>query len=238
MRPALLGIIGCGAMGRLIARHIREQLPSYRLGGLFSRTTAHAEGLALELGDVPVLGLQQLIETCDLLVEATSAAAMPDIVRACLAAGKAVVPLSVGGFSLDPALLRDVEAARAAVHVPSGAIAGLDGIRAMREMGLDAVTLTTVKHPRSPAHSGRSADHVPRSAASVQRHGGRGDPAFPRKRERRGQPRPGGARFFPYAGAPVRGSLCGRDATPYFGQGRGLHIGNDDPPGPVAPESA
>ena len=130
MRPAFLGIIGCGAMGRLIARHIREQLPSYRLGGLFSRTTAHAEGLALELGDVPVLGLQQLIETCDLLVEATSAAAMPDIVRACLAAGKAVVPLSVGGFSLDPALLRDVEAARAAVHVPSGAIAGLDGIRA------------------------------------------------------------------------------------------------------------
>ena len=112
MRPALLGIIGCGAMGRLIARHIREQLPSYRLGGLFSRTTAHAEGLALELGDVPVLGLQQLIETCDLLVEATSAAAMPDIVRACLAAGKAVVPLSVGGFSLDPALLRDVEAVK------------------------------------------------------------------------------------------------------------------------------
>ena len=120
MRPALLGIIGCGAMGRLIARHIREQLPSYRLGGLFSRTTAHTEGLALELGDVPVLGLQQLIETCDLLVEATSAAAMPDIVRACLAAGKAVVPLSVGGFSLDPALLRDVEAARAALEAAPG----------------------------------------------------------------------------------------------------------------------
>ena len=76
-----------------------------------------------------MLGLQPLIETCDLLVEATSAAAMPDIMRACLAAGKAVVPLSVGGFSLDPALLRDVETARAAVHVPSGAIAGLDGIR-------------------------------------------------------------------------------------------------------------
>ena len=120
MRPAFLGIIGCGAMGRLIARHIREQLPSYRLGGLFSRTTAHAEGLALELGDVPVLGLQQLIETCDLLVEATSAAAMPDIVRSCLAAGKAVVPLSVGGFSLDPALLRDVEAARAALEAAPG----------------------------------------------------------------------------------------------------------------------
>ena len=244
MRPAFLGIIGCGAMGRLIARHIREQLPSYRLGGLFSRTTAHAEGLALELGDVPVLGLQQLIETCDLLVEATSAAAMPDIVRACLAAGKAVVPLSVGGFSLDPALLRDVEAARAAVHVPSGAIAGLDGIRAMREMGLDAVTLTTVKHPRSLGQMPPLSELIPPTAEEAlimspeARLLFRGDPAFPRKRERRGQPRLGGARFFPYAGAPVRGSLCGRDAAPYFGQGRGLHIGNDDPPGPVAPESA
>ena len=169
MRPAFLGIIGCGAMGRLIARHIREQLPSYRLGGLFSRTTAHAEGLALELGDVPVLGLQQLIETCDLLVEATSAAAMPDIVRACLAAGKAVVPLSVGGFSLDPALLRDVEAARAAVHVPSGAIAGLDGIRAMREMGLDAVTLTTVKHPRSLGQMPPLSELIPPTAEEAIR---------------------------------------------------------------------
>lgn len=249
MRPAFLGIIGCGAMGRLIARHIREQLPSYRLGGLFSRTTAHAEGLALELGDVPVLSLQQLIETCDLLVEATSAAAMPDIVRACLAAGKAVVPLSVGGFSLDPALLRDVEAARAAVHVPSGAIAGLDGIRAMREMGLDAVTLTTVKHPRSLGQMPPLSELIPPTAEEALimspearlLFSGTAEEAirpFPRKRERRGQPRPGGARFFPYAGAPVRGSLCGRDAAPYFGQGRGLHIGNDDPPGPVAPESA
>ncbi len=149
MRPAILGIIGCGAIGRLIARHVREHMPSYRLGGLFSRTPAHAEDLARELGDVPVLDLPHLIASCDLLVEAASAAAMPDIVRACIGAGKAVVTLSAGGFSLDPDLLRDVEAASAPVHVPSGAIAGLDGIRAMREMGLDAVILTTVKHPRS-----------------------------------------------------------------------------------------
>lgn len=149
MRPTVLGIIGCGAMGRLIALHVREHLPQYRLGGLFSRTAEHAETLASELGEVPVLALQRLIESCDVLVEAASAAAMPGIVRACLAAGKDVVPLSVGGFALDPDLLHDVEASRAAVHVPSGAIAGLDGIRAMREMGLDAVTLTTVKHPRS-----------------------------------------------------------------------------------------
>lgn len=164
MRPTILGIIGCGAMGRLIALHVREQLPSYRLGGFFSRTSAHAEVLARELGEVPVLALQQLIESCDVLVEAASAAAMPDIVRACLAAGKDVVPLSVGGFALDPELLHDVETARASVHVPSGAIAGLDGIRAMREMGLDAVTLTTVKHPRSLGQIPPLAELAPPSA--------------------------------------------------------------------------
>ena len=57
-----------------------------------------------------------------------------------------------------------VEAARAAVHVPSGAIAGLDGIRAMREMGLDAVTLTTVKHPRSLGQMPPLSELIPPTA--------------------------------------------------------------------------
>ncbi|MFQ8736512.1 MAG: homoserine dehydrogenase [Bilophila wadsworthia] len=226
-----MGSSDAAQWGRLIARHIREQLPSYRLGGLF-RTTAHAEGLALELGDVPVLGLQQLIETCDLLVEATSAAAMPDIVRSCLAAGKAVVPLSVGGFSLDPALLRDVEAARAAVHVPSGAIAGLDGIRAMREMGLDAVTLTTVKHPRSLGQMPPLSELIPPTAEeALIMSPKRGCCSAAVEEAIRRFPANVNVAVslawrgsvFPVRGCAIRGSLCGRDSAPYFGQGRGAH---------------
>lgn len=48
--------------------------------------------------------------------------------------------------------------------MPSGAIAGLDGIRAMREMGLDAVTLTTVKHPRSLGQMPPLSELIPPTA--------------------------------------------------------------------------
>lgn len=50
MRPALLGIIGCGAMGRLIASISVNSCRPISSWRAFSRTTAHAEGLALELG--------------------------------------------------------------------------------------------------------------------------------------------------------------------------------------------
>ena len=42
--------------------------------------------------------------------------------------------------------------------------AGLDGIRAMREMGLDAVTLTTVKHPRSLGQMPPLSELIPPTA--------------------------------------------------------------------------
>lgn len=144
-----LGIIGCGVMGRLIGLHVQNRLAHlYDLTGVSSRTRAHAETLGRELS-VPALPQDTLISGCDVLVESASAAAMPAVVRACLAARKEVVCLSVGGFSLDADLLGEVTRQHCLVHVPSGAVAGLDGIRAMREMGLDSLSLTTVKRPES-----------------------------------------------------------------------------------------
>ena len=144
-----LGIIGCGAMGRLIGLHVQKELPHlYHLGGVSSRTEEHAAKLSRELC-VPALPVDELIPRCDILVEAATASAMPRIVRSCLAAQKEVVCLSVGGFSLDTGLLEDVMGQSCLVHVPSGAVAGLDGIRALREIGLDSLAVTTVKRPES-----------------------------------------------------------------------------------------
>ena len=228
-------------MGRLIARHIREQLPSYRLGGLF-RTTAHAEARAgVETFRCWACNSSSKHAICSLKPQcrrhAGYRAGLPCRRKSRRAVERrrifASIPLCCAGCGGGP------RGGACAVR----AIAGLDGIRAMREMGLDAVTLTTEASPQprpdaaslssSRPRRKRQRDHVPRSAAAVQRHGGRGDPAFPRKRERRGQPWPGGARFFPYAGAPVRGSPCGRDSAPYFGQGQGLHIETMTRPAPL-----
>ncbi len=149
MAKRRLGLIGCGAIGRLLALYVRDRLSDgCTLAAVSSRTREHAVRLGTELG-VPALSPEEVIAECDLIVEATSAMAMPSLVRAAMAAGKEIICLSVGGFVLDDRLLGEVMAGKSPVHVPSGAIAGLDGVRALREAGLDSLSLTTVKRPES-----------------------------------------------------------------------------------------
>ncbi len=88
----------------------------------------------------------------DIVVEAAS----PHVIRDCagrwLDGGADVLAMSVGALA-DPSLLRELTASaqRTGHHVllPSGAIGGLDAIRAARIGGLDAVELRTTKPPRA-----------------------------------------------------------------------------------------
>jgi aspartate dehydrogenase len=76
---------------------------------------------------------------------------MPEVLRTAMRHNKTCVAMSVGGFVFDSSLLAEAENAPCPVYLPSGAIAGLDGVLALRELGLNEVSLTTTKHPRSLA---------------------------------------------------------------------------------------
>ncbi|MEA3365153.1 MAG: aspartate dehydrogenase domain-containing protein, partial [Candidatus Hydrogenedentes bacterium] len=56
--------------------------------------------------------------------------------------------LSIGGLITRPELLEKARQHKIQVWLPSGALAGLDGVRAAREGGLHSVTLTTRKPPK------------------------------------------------------------------------------------------
>jgi aspartate dehydrogenase len=88
----------------------------------------------------------------DIVVEAATPAVVREFAGRWLDAGADVLTMSVGALA-DPELLRDLAsiAARTGRHVlvPSGAIGGLDAIRAARIGGLDAVELRTTKPPRA-----------------------------------------------------------------------------------------
>jgi len=92
--------------------------------------------------------------TPDVIVEAASPVVVRTASEAWLAAGCDVLVMSVGALA-DEALLGRLDAAARssgrAVLVPSGAIGGLDAIRAARLGGLDAVELRTTKAPRALA---------------------------------------------------------------------------------------
>src|SRR5262245_1053332 len=140
-----VGIVGMGVIGTQIAKAIDNGIPGVALAGVSVRTPATAGGYT-------ALPLAELIERADLIVEAATQAALREFGPSVLAAGKHLMVLSVGalvGVLDEWARLAETHGAR--LLVPSGAIAGLDGMKGAREGAIASVTMETRKPPRGLA---------------------------------------------------------------------------------------
>jgi aspartate dehydrogenase len=140
-----IGIVGMGVIGRRVADAVTRGFPGTTLVGVSVREAATAAGY-------PVLPLDELIERADLIDEPATQAALREFGPAVLSAGKHLMVLSVGALVgvLDGwAALAEKHGCR--ILVPSGAIAGLDGVKGAREGAITAVTMETRKPPRGLA---------------------------------------------------------------------------------------
>jgi len=144
--------VGAGAIGATLCRALDGGQLEARLVGLCEVDAARREALLAALHDPPpALDLPALCEAAELIVEAAAAAVAPRVVEAALAAGRDVLVMSVGGLLGREDLVDRARAAGRTILLPTGAIAGLDAIRAARPAGLTRVRLTTTKPPRGLA---------------------------------------------------------------------------------------
>lgn len=152
-----VAIIGCGAIGGILARSIDGgNAGETELVTLFDLERGRAEELANDLSSPPTVagGIGDILEdeAVDLVVEAASQEAVSEYSTDILRSGKDLVVLSVGAFS-DEELLEEVrveaENADSRVYLPSGAILGLDGIQAAEIAGFEEAVLTTRKPPET-----------------------------------------------------------------------------------------
>ena len=88
-----------------------------------------------------------MIPRCDLVIEAASPTAVGELLPKVIAHRKAMLCMSTGGLLGFPKLLAQAVAHRVPVYLPSGALAGIDGIKAASQGKLHSVTLTTRKPP-------------------------------------------------------------------------------------------
>ena len=145
-----IGIVGCGAIGQEIARAIDDGLVSVELCAICDVDRGRAETLARSLrAGTKVLEQPDVIRASDLVVEATSQAVAPGIIREVLTSSKDVLVMSVGGLLKHYDELRGLaERAGRRIYVPSGAIAGLDAVKAAMVGTVTRVVLTTRKPPK------------------------------------------------------------------------------------------
>ena len=97
--------------------------------------------------------LSELIKSCDFLIEAVNAKDTKNIIRKALTAKKHVLAMSVGKLLNATELFALAKKNHCAILLPSGAICGLDAVKAASLTGISSITLTTRKPPSGFAQS-------------------------------------------------------------------------------------
>jgi aspartate dehydrogenase len=157
-----VGIIGFGTIGYQIARSIDSgYLSLARLSFIVDLSSERLE-VAKKLftnekptmfSDPDLLFNSESYKSTQIIVESASGAAVRQYAKQILSDGKYLIIFSVGEL-VDDTLLKELESEAArhtgVIHIPTGAIAGIDAIRSARN-NLHEITITTTKNPKSLA---------------------------------------------------------------------------------------
>ena len=149
-----IAFLGYGTIARLVHTEIkRRRIPAieavaYLDPGLGDDDAEDARASGLQRAE----NLEELIDIRpDLVLEAASQGAAKVTVPQLLSAGINVVSMSVGAY-LDDNVMRLIDrTGRGRLLLPSGALPGVDVVKAAVARGVSTVALVTRKHPRSLA---------------------------------------------------------------------------------------
>ncbi|MFQ5853779.1 MAG: aspartate dehydrogenase, partial [Candidatus Binatia bacterium] len=143
-----IGIVGCGAIGRALLKAVDTGRLAVRVVGVTSRTEKSARAFLSTLSQPPdYMDRALLIARSELIIEAAGGAVVPELARQAFDAGKDLMVISVGALLDHPEIIARSRETGCRLFVPSGAIAGLDGVKSACAGQISHVTITTRKPP-------------------------------------------------------------------------------------------
>jgi aspartate dehydrogenase len=142
-----VGICGCGTIGSYLARTILKKYPkSIRLVGINDINITSMTALRRCLKkNIKIYDLEQLIKKIDLIIEAAHADIVPELCELAIKHKKQIMLMSVGGLLRKKGILKKIEKNKINLYIPSGAVAGLDALKAAKFGKIRSVKLTTRK---------------------------------------------------------------------------------------------
>jgi aspartate dehydrogenase len=144
-----VAIGGLGAIGAHLARALDQGVEGLRLVAVAARDEEKARRTLASFRRVPpIVPLAALAEEAEIVVEAAPASVFEAIAGAAIARGRIFVPSSVGALLPRMHLVARARETGARIVVPTGALLGLDAVRAAAEGKVESVTIETRKPPR------------------------------------------------------------------------------------------
>jgi len=162
-----VGVLGHGAIGSVVAAELAGgRIPGAELSGVGLR----AERVGEQLPTGPALGIDGLIERSDLVVEAAGQPALAAHGLDVLRAGCDLLAVSTGALADEVLFASIVDAGPGRLYLCSGAIGGIDMIRAVRRLGpIHEARITTTKKPAGLVQQRMSEEEVAALLATTER---------------------------------------------------------------------
>ena len=150
-KPALkVALGGLGAVGMPTAKWLDEGVDGLELVAISAGDKDRARNrVATFNSPPPVLDLDELADVADVVVECAPPECFATIAESALRKGRVFVPLSVTSLLPRPDLMELARECGGRIIVPSGAIVGLDAVRAASYGIIHSVTMRTNKPPKS-----------------------------------------------------------------------------------------
>ena len=145
-----LGIGGLGGIGLAVARKVDAgEIEGLTLVAVSARDREKARATVAGFRNPPkIVALGDLAEHADVILEAVPARHFTEIANPAITRGRIFMPLSVGQLLTHMHLIDDAKRTGARILVPTGALLGLDAVRAVAEGPVESVKIITRKPPR------------------------------------------------------------------------------------------
>lgn len=182
-----LGIAGLGAIGMHVARYVDQgKLEGFRLTAVAASNLERAKERVADFASPPLVTTSgELSDHADVIVECTPSAAFAEVAEPAIAKGRCLMPLSVGALLKHLHLVDEARKTGARIIVPTGALIGLDTVRAMAVGDLHKVMITTRKPPTGLSgapylvENGIDVDNLSEAKLVFEGNAGEAAEAFP-----------------------------------------------------------
>jgi aspartate dehydrogenase len=146
--PLTVGIAGLGAVGLDVAKRLIAGVPGLKLAAVAVRDAEKARRSLSQVGDsIPVRKATELADHCDIVVECLPPALFREVAISAIDKGRIFMPLSVAQLLEHGDLVERARKKGARILVPTGALIGLDAVRAAAEGTIHSVKMVTRKPP-------------------------------------------------------------------------------------------
>lgn len=135
-----VGVAGIGAIGSVVCKALIDGIAGYELSAI-SDIEEHKEW------NVPNISFDEMAQKCDLIIECLPPHIVPDLADAALRENKELMIISSCALLMYPQILEKHALSTSRIIVPSGALIGLDGVNAFKNLGITSAKIVSTKPP-------------------------------------------------------------------------------------------